>query len=150
MDIFDNLNKAEPEHFILVVLCFLSMFSPGMLGVVIYYPSAFMEMRTIKLVFLSFALSVPVVIPQIVGVGVLLSISDKFTTEQKFKMVPIVGTMSGAALSMIGAYILLTLAYLLNLDVKAFVLIVSLILALASFWWVREIRKILKKNEENT
>jgi hypothetical protein len=147
MDILKNLKDFEAEHFVLVALCFLAMFSPGLLVLALYFPMQFMEMSSLKLVLSSFAIGLPLSVPHIIGAGFLLS-ATKYANEEKFKFVPVMGTLFGAFAATIISYGAITLAFLIEVNFKTFVLLLIVVEIFFCAWWRYEFQKM--KIDKNT
>ena len=148
MNILENIKILESEHYILVTLCFLAMFSPGMLCLLLFFPAEFMEISTLKLVLISFAVAIPLAIPHIIGAGVLLATFDASPVE-KIKMVPVLGTIIGALVATFCSYFLIAIAYLIGIDIKTFVLMVLLLEAVAVVAWFRSYKYMRRRNAPN-
>lgn len=147
MRIIESLKEFHPEHYVLAVVCFLAMFSPGFLILAIYYPAQFMEMTSIKLILLSFALGLPLTVPHIVGVALLFSLTNH-KAEEKFKFIPALATMFGALIATGISYFLITTSFLMDVSIKVFVLLVLSVQTLACCFWMIAFRKLRKRRTE--
>lgn len=143
MRVIDSLKEFSPEHYVLVVVCFLAMFSPGLLMLGIYYPDQFMAMTSLKLVLLSFALGLPLAAPHIVGVALLFSLTN-YSAEEKLKIIPALATMLGAIIATGVSYFLIAVSFLLGLKVKVFVFSVFSVEFAICCLWVIAFKKMRK------
>lgn len=137
MSIISDITKFEAEHFIISSLCFLAMFSPGMLALTVYFPAQFMEISSLKLILISFAIGIPLAVPHVVGAALVVSqISGEFTQQEKYKVVPWLATIIGTFVSALFSYFLIAVAFLLGVGLKFFIVMVAVALCIAFCAWV--------------
>lgn len=134
MDILASIKEIDAEQYVIAAVAFLAIFAPGMLAFAIMYPSAFMQVSTVKLVLVSFAVGLPLAIPSIVGVAFYIA-TQETNPDRRFAIIPPLSTILGSFFTMVWAYIFLSFAFIFGISPKVFAALALVGVVLLTVFW---------------